>query len=273
MGSNRPGTGKGKAPEIPVAWGNVVNDTLRVDNPAKEAARLRRELSLGDGRTDYGRVLEALDKSAANHDAAGRLHRAAKANEELSQSQQEAAAFARRVATKGRIAAEIRETAAAVVADVLSGLDAIAERTAPVLDQVKVYRRHAFTLARASNKRLIEEVRKQLLDFLEGDGTKEQFLDYMERASPNFTRAYAETVARNAANTAYSAGRLQEARKLAPKLKLNWKYLTAGDERVRDRHAYEGAPYNPRADHRQYNGVVFPFTPEGLEYMPPNDHQ
>ncbi len=61
-----------------IAWGNVVNDTIKIDDPAKLTKRLRDELSLGDGVTDYGRVLSAMDKSARNFDDAGRLSRAAK---------------------------------------------------------------------------------------------------------------------------------------------------------------------------------------------------
>lgn len=68
-------------PSIPVGWGNVVTDTMTVTDPAGVAKRLREELSLGDGRTDYGRVLEALDRSARNLDDAGRLHRAARLEE------------------------------------------------------------------------------------------------------------------------------------------------------------------------------------------------
>ena len=80
----RPGA-SGTAKEMPrpgIAWGNVINDTFRIDSPNLLAKRLREELALGDGRTDYGRVLEALDKSAHNVDEASRLYRAAKLEEE-----------------------------------------------------------------------------------------------------------------------------------------------------------------------------------------------
>lgn len=78
----RPGTTTNDPPNLPIAWGNVVTDTMRIDDPAKLTERLRQELLLGDGRTDYGRVLNALDRSAKNLDDAGRLYRAAKAAEE-----------------------------------------------------------------------------------------------------------------------------------------------------------------------------------------------
>jgi hypothetical protein len=64
-----------------VAWGNLVTDTLKIGNPATLAQRLRDELTLGDERVSYGSVVAALDRSAANLDAAGRLHRAARVEE------------------------------------------------------------------------------------------------------------------------------------------------------------------------------------------------
>lgn len=69
-------------PRHNVAWGNVVEDTLWIADPAGLARRLRGELSLGNDRTSYGQVLEALDRSARNLDDAGRLFRAAKLEEE-----------------------------------------------------------------------------------------------------------------------------------------------------------------------------------------------
>jgi hypothetical protein len=75
-------SGADKAPPIHVGWGNIVRDTLRVSDPAGIAKRLRDELSLGEDRTSYGLVLEALDKSARNIDDASRLYRAAKLEEE-----------------------------------------------------------------------------------------------------------------------------------------------------------------------------------------------
>lgn len=82
--ARRPGSTEngGKVPRPSVAWGNVVVDTLKIKDPAGLARRLRSELELGDGRTEYGRVLEALDRCARNLDDAGRLHRAAKLEEE-----------------------------------------------------------------------------------------------------------------------------------------------------------------------------------------------
>ena len=71
-----------KVPRPSVGWGNVVHDTLTVKDPAGLARRLREELSLGEQRTAYGAVLEALDRSARNLDDAGRLYRAAKVEEE-----------------------------------------------------------------------------------------------------------------------------------------------------------------------------------------------
>jgi hypothetical protein len=68
--------------QIPMAWGNVVHDTLTIEDPAKLTQRLREELMLGDGRTDYGRILNALDRCAKNLDSAGRLARAAKLAED-----------------------------------------------------------------------------------------------------------------------------------------------------------------------------------------------
>jgi SPP1 gp7 family putative phage head morphogenesis protein len=81
----------------------------------------------------------------------------------------------------------------------------------------------------------------------------------MLKQQPNFTKNYAELVLRNAVNTAYSAGRLEEYRQTAPLLGLNWQYLTAGDERVRPLHA-------------EYHMLVFPAGPEYERFMPPNGH-
>lgn len=69
-----------------VAWANVITDTLRITDPPGLARRLRDELSLGDGRTQYGLVLEALDRSARNLDDAGRLFRASRVEEERLQA-------------------------------------------------------------------------------------------------------------------------------------------------------------------------------------------
>lgn len=70
------------APPIPVGWGNVIRDSLRIADPASVARRLREELSLGENRAVYGVVIEALDRSAKNIDDATRLYRAAKMEEE-----------------------------------------------------------------------------------------------------------------------------------------------------------------------------------------------
>lgn len=71
-----------EVPSVAVGWGNIITDTLRIPDPHAVARRLRDELSLGDERTSYGIVLEALDKSAKNIDDASRLYRAAKLEEE-----------------------------------------------------------------------------------------------------------------------------------------------------------------------------------------------
>ncbi len=76
-----PDPGTDKYPRPGVAWGNVVTDTLNVKDPAKVANRLRSELELGLDRTNYGMVLEALDRSDRNLEDAGRLYRSAKAEE------------------------------------------------------------------------------------------------------------------------------------------------------------------------------------------------
>lgn len=85
----RPGkkTAADTVPQIPLGWGNIVVDSLRPKDPAALARRLREELSLGEERTSYGIVLEALDKSAKNIDDASRLYRAAKLEEETYERQ------------------------------------------------------------------------------------------------------------------------------------------------------------------------------------------
>jgi hypothetical protein len=65
-----------------IAWGNVIRDVLRIDNPAWLAKRLRGELTLSDeGRSSYGSLLAALDRSARNYDDAYMLYRGAKVEE------------------------------------------------------------------------------------------------------------------------------------------------------------------------------------------------
>lgn len=68
-------------PQLAIAWGNIVHDTFKL-NPLELAKRLREELRLGDKRTEYAYVLEALDKSATNLFDAQRLYRSAVVEEQ-----------------------------------------------------------------------------------------------------------------------------------------------------------------------------------------------
>lgn len=71
-----------KYAEPGIAWGNVIRDVLRIDNPAALAKRLRAELVMSDEeRSSYGSLISALDKSAKNYDDAYILFRAAKVEE------------------------------------------------------------------------------------------------------------------------------------------------------------------------------------------------
>lgn len=69
-------------PRSPVAWGNLIEDVLTIDDPASEAERLREELEIGDDRTNYAIVIVHVDRAASNLYAAKRLARAAKIEDE-----------------------------------------------------------------------------------------------------------------------------------------------------------------------------------------------
>jgi len=65
----------------PMPWGLVITDVFNID-VHKTYARLEQELSLGDGATEYGTVLHAVDASARNLYEAARLARKAKLADE-----------------------------------------------------------------------------------------------------------------------------------------------------------------------------------------------
>lgn len=69
-----------QAPAYPKPWGEVIQRVFDLDVNAT-LQRLEKELSLGDGATEYGTVLHAQDKSARNLYDASRLCRAAKVQE------------------------------------------------------------------------------------------------------------------------------------------------------------------------------------------------
>lgn len=109
----RPGS---KAPSyrdaIPIAWGSVVTDSLKIRDPAGLARRLRSELELGpERRHNYGHLLEALDRSARNYDDAGRLHRASKLEEEHYQASVAERLEVMRTSALAELMAEYREKA------------------------------------------------------------------------------------------------------------------------------------------------------------------
>lgn len=61
----------------PMPWGLVISDVFNLD-VHKTFKRLEQELTLGDGATEYGTLLHAVDKSARNLYEAARLSRKAK---------------------------------------------------------------------------------------------------------------------------------------------------------------------------------------------------
>jgi hypothetical protein len=76
----------GKAPpkakdRHPMPWGLVISDVFHLD-VHKTFTRLTDELSLGDGATEYGTVIRALDASSRNLFEAARLARRAKLEDE-----------------------------------------------------------------------------------------------------------------------------------------------------------------------------------------------
>lgn len=62
---------------FPSPWGAIVTDVFKLD-VQETYARLSQELTLGDGATEYGTVLAAVDKAAKNAFTAACLVRAAK---------------------------------------------------------------------------------------------------------------------------------------------------------------------------------------------------
>lgn len=65
----------------PMPWGLVIADVFHMD-VHKTHARLVKELTLGDGATEYGTVIRAVDQSAKNLYEAARLSRKAKLEDE-----------------------------------------------------------------------------------------------------------------------------------------------------------------------------------------------
>lgn len=75
-----------KTPKLADAWGEVVEMTLRLD-PVETAERLTRELSLGEGVTDYPTLRAACDRAASNLFDAKRLEQAARIEAERYESE------------------------------------------------------------------------------------------------------------------------------------------------------------------------------------------
>lgn len=71
----------GRKDRHPMPWGLVITDVFNLD-VHKTLKRLEAELSLGDGSTEYGTVLRAVDQSAKNLFEAARLARKAKLEDE-----------------------------------------------------------------------------------------------------------------------------------------------------------------------------------------------
>lgn len=65
----------------PMPWGLLINDVFRL-NVRETYERLNQELTLGDGATEYGSVIRAVDQSARNLFDAARLCRRAKLEDE-----------------------------------------------------------------------------------------------------------------------------------------------------------------------------------------------
>lgn len=63
-------------------WGSVTTTIITVGPPLAAYERLRAELSLGDGATQYGEILKSADRAELNMLDASRLHRAARLEEE-----------------------------------------------------------------------------------------------------------------------------------------------------------------------------------------------
>lgn len=70
--------------------------------------------------------------------------------------------------------------------------------------------RHAFALARSSELQITERVQKALADLVEQGVTQKKAEAVLQEIGP-WTRAYADTVYRTNLNTAYTAGRFQQA--------------------------------------------------------------
>lgn len=73
---------RGDSSERGGRWGPVTTTILSVGDPRAAYDRLRAELTLGDGATQYGEILAAADGAERNMLDASRLHRAARLEEE-----------------------------------------------------------------------------------------------------------------------------------------------------------------------------------------------
>ena len=125
-------------------------------------------------------------------------------------------------------------------------------------------RRRSFTMARAMSDVVRQRAFGQISAAMEPGGPGlSSFISSLEDSvigdSVMSPRSYLETVFRTATATSYNAGRFrQQTSPAVVAAGLMWRYVTAGDSRVRDEHA-------------ALHGAVWPINdPEGLAVYPPN---
>jgi SPP1 gp7 family putative phage head morphogenesis protein len=116
-------------------------------------------------------------------------------------------------------------------------------RTRRIFDGLsKHYQKQTFTVAKLTNSRLVESVKKEVLKILSKGGTVDDFRRAVNRITDSsnierLTMQHIETVFRTNIQTAYSAGRIEQQRDAdVISVMPFWRYLTIGDDRTRVNH-------------------------------------
>ena len=129
---------------------------------------------------------------------------------------------------------------------------------APTAQRVSVaYRQHRFTVLKAVETQMVEQIQQKLLNFRETGIDLRGFSKWLQEQEGDFSDSYARLVARNAVNTSYSRGRAEQFEEFIEDDDIvGWEWSTVGDSAV-------------RASHRILDGKVFP---KRNQNKPPKGH-
>lgn len=121
------------------------------------------------------------------------------------------------------------------VEDITSRTPELARNAEAVSD---VYRRHGFAVAYSADRELTARIQKAIADALGTGRTVDQSVAAIMREAEDFTRAYAETVYRTNAASAYTAGRVRQGME-SPEINEilpAWEFNAVGDADTRENH-------------------------------------